>query len=228
MQKANRKSVSQSQSEEVETNTKVVKKSVKKIPVVQVVLPVPVVPVVVPVPVVPVPDSSASSTTNLRKAPTYESVFELFDEIIKSVNEEINSLRECPGKTKGVKYLRSLNKSVKVLRNQTTRVIKQKPKSSRTSNKNSGFLKPVAISDEMARFTGWDSQELKSRVEVTKYICDYIKENGLQDASDRRQIKPDSKLQKLLGLTSKKQTEPLRYYSLQTHLKQHFPKAAVV
>jgi len=141
-----------------------------------------------------------------------------------SVEAEIQHLREGPAKTKGVKFLRSLNKNIKLLRNRTTRVMKQKKKSGRTNNKNSGFLKPVPISKEMAKFTGWDQEQLRSRVEVTKYICDYISEHDLQNPEDRRQIKPDIKLQKLLGYNPKKITEPLRYYSLQTHLKRHFPK----
>ena len=146
--------------------------------------------------------------------------------MITSIEKEIQQLREGPAKTKGVKFLRSLNKNMKLLRNRTARAMKRKHKTGRTNNKNSGFLKPVTISKEMAKFTGWDPNELKSRVEVTKYICKYISENNLQNPADRRQIKPDSKLQKLLGYNPKKNKEPLRYYSLQTHLKNHFPKKA--
>ena len=163
-------------------------------------------------------------TTNKRRSPTRESVLEDFETLIMSVEAEIQLLREGPAKTKGVKFLRSLNKNIKLLRNRTARVMKQKQKTGRTNNKNSGFLKPVSISKEMAKFTGWDPKELRSRVEVTKYICQYIAENDLQNPEDRRQIKPDSKLQKLLGYNPKKSKEPLRYYSLQTHLKRHFPK----
>ena len=159
-----------------------------------------------------------------RRSPTRESVLEDFETMIMSVDAEIKLLREGPAKTKGVKFLRSLNKNLKLLRNRTARVMKQKHKTGRTNNKNSGFLKPVSISKEMARFTGWDPKELRSRVEVTKYICQYIAENELQNPEDRRQIRPDTKLQKLLGFNPKKSDEPLRYYSLQTHLKHHFPK----
>lgn len=157
-----------------------------------------------------------------RKTPTPESVLGDFDEIIESINSEIQNLRDGPSKTKGIKFLRSLNKRVKTLRGQTGRVMKQKRKTGRSNNKNSGFLKPVPISTEMAKFTGWDPSQLRSRVEVTKFICDYISEHDLQNPEDRRQIKPDAKLQRLLGYNPKKASEPLKYYSLQTHLKQHF------
>jgi chromatin remodeling complex protein RSC6 len=163
-------------------------------------------------------------TVNKRRSPTRESVLDDFETLIMSVDAEIQHLREGPAKTKGVKFLRSLNKNIKLLRNRTARVMKQKQKTGRTNNKNSGFLKPVTISKEMAKFTGWDPKDLRSRVEVTKYICQYISEHDLQNPEDRRQIKPDVKLQKLLGYNPKKTKEPLRYYSLQTHLKHHFPK----
>ena len=172
----------------------------------------------------PPPPPTLAQTTTKRRTPTRESVMEDFEVLIISIDTEVKNLREGPTKTKGVKFLRSLNKNIKLLRNRTARVMKQKRKTGRTNNKNSGFLKPVPISKEMAKFTGWNPSELRSRVEVTKFICNYISENNLQNPEDRRQIKPDTKLQKLLGYNPKKSKEPLRYYSLQTHLKHHFPK----
>ena len=182
------------------------------------------VAVAVAVAVEEVPVEEVVKTTNKRRSPTRESVLEDFENMIMSIEAEIQQLREGPSKTKGVKFLRSLNKNLKLLRNRTARVMKQKHKTGRTNNKNSGFLKPVPISKEMAKFTGWNANELRSRVDVTKYICNYISEKNLQNPDDRRQINPDSKLQKLLGFNPKKSKEPLRYYSLQTHLKHHFPK----
>lgn len=169
-------------------------------------------------------ETSPPPATTKRRTPTRDTVIAGFDELIETVEQEIQRLREGPTKTTGVKFLRSLNKNIKLLKNKAGRVMKQKPKTGRSNNKNSGFLKPVAISQEMAKFTGWNHKDLKSRVEVTKYICDYIKKHDLQNPEDRRQINPDTKLQKLLGYNPRKNKEPLRYYSLQTHLKRHFPK----
>jgi chromatin remodeling complex protein RSC6 len=86
----------------------------------------------------------------------------------------------------------------------------------------SGFMKPVKISKEMAKFTGWDGRELKSRVDVTKYLCNYIKNNDLQNEADRRQIKPDKKLAKLLNYDEKKDGCPLTYFYLQKKMQPHF------
>lgn len=159
-----------------------------------------------------------------RRVPTKELVVESFDDLVELVETEINRLRENQNKAKGVKFLRSLNKRIKSLRSQTSRVMKQRQRTNRKNNNNSGFLKPVRISNDMAKFTGWDATELRSRVDVTKYICNYIRENELQNPTDRRQILADSKLSKLLSYDSKKETEPLTYYRIQSYMKKHFLK----
>jgi chromatin remodeling complex protein RSC6 len=166
-----------------------------------------------------------------RGAPTRESVLQTFEDLIKSVETEMDTLREGDTKNKGVKFLRTLNKKLKILRNQSSRIIKQKRASvKKSTNNNSGFLKPVKISTEMAKFTGWDKDELKSRVDVTKFLCDYIRNNNLQNPKDKRQILADGKLQKLLKYDPKKETEPLTYFKLQSSLKGHFikPEAAAI
>ena len=166
-----------------------------------------------------------------RGAPTRDIVLQSFDEIIKSIETEMEGLREGDTKNKGVKFLRTLNKRLKVLKNQSSRIIKDKRVSvKKGTNNNSGFLKPVKISTEMAKFTGWDKDELKSRVDVTKFLCDYIRNNNLQNPKDKRQILADGKLQKLLKYDPKKETEPLTYFKLQSSLKGHFikPEAAAI
>jgi len=163
-----------------------------------------------------------------RGAPTRDIILQTFDELIKSVEVEIEGLREGDSKNKGVKFLRTLNKRIKILKNQSSRIIKDKRVSAKKgTNNNSGFLKPVKISTEMAKFTGWDKDELKSRVDVTKFLCDYIRNNNLQNPKDKRQIVADAKLQKLLKYDPKKETEPLTYFKLQSSLKGHFIKPDV-
>ena len=61
--------------------------------------------------------------------------------------------------------------------------------------------------------------EKKSRVDVTRFICAYIKEHELQNPKDKRYILPDEKLTKLLNYDGVK---PVRYCDLQTYLKSHY------
>ena len=160
-----------------------------------------------------------------RVPATPETVLATFDDIIKSVDSEIEQLREASSKTKGVKFLRTLNKNLKTLKTQTSRAMRKKHRTNRTTNTNSGFLKPVKMSTAMAKFTGWDQTVPRSRVDVTKYICDYIKQNNLQNPTDRRQILVDNKLGKLLGYDPAKAEDPMTYYRIQSYLKPHFIKA---
>ena len=167
-----------------------------------------------------------SKKVTQRHVPTSETVEKEFDELINGLDEEIKKLRESTAKSKGVKFLRTLNKRLKVLKNHALRVSKKKV-TTRRNNTNSGFLKPVHISKELAKFTGWDQNELRSRVDVTKYICNYIKEKNLQDPADKRNIRveDDGNLKKLLKYDGKDK-KPLTYYRLQTYLKGHFNSSA--
>ncbi len=203
----------------------------QKEPVADVIVPVVQTEVVIQPPVVESTEDNLVDEDIIqakRGAPTRESVLQTFEDLIKSVETEMDTLREGDTKNKGVKFLRTLNKKLKILRNQSSRIIKQKRASvKKSTNNNSGFLKPVKISTEMAKFTGWDKDELKSRVDVTKFLCDYIRNNNLQNPKDKRQIVADAKLQKLLKYDPKKETEPLTYFKLQSSLKGHFIKPDV-
>ena len=175
-------------------------------------------------------DSQDSKEKKKRVAPTRESVLASFDELIESVEKEIGVLRDSQNKTKGVKFLRTLGKRLKGLKSQSTRIISKRNPSQRKTGTNvtSGFLKPVSISKEIAKFTGWGTNEKKSRVDVTKFLCNYIREHNLQNEKDKRQIKPDAKLSKLLNYDEKTSEQPLTYFHLQRLLKTHFPKDVTV
>lgn len=171
-------------------------------------------------------EETSTATKSKKNAPTRDSVLEGFDSLIQEVTDEISKPKEERTLKTAVKFLRTVNKQLKTLRSQSGKVMKNKNKNTkRKGNNNSGFLKPVKISQEMAEFTGWDPEQLRSRVDVTREICSYIKEHDLQNPDDRRQIQveKDPVLQKLLGY-NKKSDDPLTYYSLQTHLKKHFQK----
>lgn len=174
------------------------------------------------------PDQSAEtsdSSPKTRHVPNRESVEKEFEELVASIDEEIAKLRSSTAKSKGVKFLRTVNKRVKTLRNHALRVSKQRT-STRRKNTNSGFLKPVQLSKDLIKFTGWDASELRSRVDVTKFLCDYIRQHNLQDPEDKRNIRVDQdpNLKKLLKYDAK-DGKPLTYYRLQTCLKNHFTPA---
>lgn len=176
---------------------------------------------------VSVVEEVVESVVEERAAPaklvaTKESVLEHFGCMLEDVEAKLLHYRETKERGEHVKFLRGLAKRMKNLRTKTTRVIGKKSVK-RRSNGQSGFLKPVAISKEMAKFTGWVPAELKSRVDVTKFICNYIKEHDLQNPQDKREIFPDAKLHKLLNIKSG--DPPLTYYRIQSYMKHHFNQA---
>ena len=156
-----------------------------------------------------------------------------FETVLTRIAEEVAKIKASGDKARGIKAWKTVNKLVKQLQHDTNKVTKFKT-STRKANNTSGFLKPVKISDEMAVFTNWDKNKTYSRTDVTRFICNYIKEKALNDQNDKRNINCDAKLKKLLKYdpadpklpkdekTGK--TLPLTYFRLQQYLKHHFIK----
>ena len=129
--------------------------------------------------------------------------------------------------------LRSLQTTLKELTTYTSNLEKRVAKDQRVVQKRvngkkrrastgtpSGFSKPGKISDELRSFLGLKADELVARTEVTKRINAYCKEHGLQDQKDKRILKADKTLQKLLRL---KPSDELTFFNLQKYMKVHFP-----
>ena len=64
------------------------------------------------------------------------------------------------------------------------------------AKENSAFMKPLAVSAELAAVVG---QGPLPRSEVVKQLWAYIKKHGLQDPQNKRNIKADDKLRKVFG-----------------------------
>jgi chromatin remodeling complex protein RSC6 len=159
----------------------------------------------------------------VRRVVNKESILGDFDTLLSGVEQQIELIKSSETKG-GVKYFKTLNRQLKQLRGDVSKNIKVKRQVNSDMSKTSGFLKPVEVSKEVSTFAGWKQGEMHSRVDVTKFICNYVKSNDLQNPADRRQILPDKKLKTLLGLKDNMK-EPLTYYSLQRWIQPHFVKS---
>lgn len=117
---------------------------------------------------------------------------------------------------------------VRVLAKRSERELKQALKASKKKRKSgnkepSGFTKPAKISSELAAFLGKAEGTEMARTEVTKELQKYILSHKLQDPANRRNINPDAKLRKLLGM---KKSDSLTYFNLQKWMKPHFKSSA--
>jgi chromatin remodeling complex protein RSC6 len=101
----------------------------------------------------------------------------------------------------------------------------------------SGITKPVAISDELAKFLGVAPGTLVPRNEVTKGVSGFVKSNELSDPSNKQKfILDDRPAAKTLRALLGNPTEDVTYFNLQRYLKHHYiqleqsktPRKAVV
>lgn len=164
--------------------------------------------------------ASSVDGEKVRRVVNNEEIEKSFDELYNSLETELKSLREDKNHSVGIRYLRSLARQVKSLKADCFRLLSRKVRKPSARNGNSGFMKSVKISADMAKFCNFKADQLVSRVDVTKAICNYVKEKNLQNPADRRQFTPDEKLATLLGVK-----DVITYYTLQKHIQKHFPKA---
>ena len=111
------------------------------------------------------------------------------------------------------------SKELEKLRNKRSRV-----KAERSPNSlPSGITKPVAITDELAKFLGVAPGTLVPRNEVTKGVSAFVKQNELSDPTNKQKFVlddrvPAKQLRTLLGNPQ----EDVTYFNLQRYLKQHY------
>lgn len=90
---------------------------------------------------------------------------------------------------------------------------------------NNAFLKMRPLSEELCSFMGLPAKSQRSQTDVTKFVSTYVKSHNCFDPSFKRRILPDAKLGKLLRVSD---GQEVTYLNLQSFLKVHFLKPAVV
>lgn len=132
----------------------------------------------------------------------------------QTIDNQINMLKDMK---------KDMKKDIRNLERVAQRaLIREQRSERRRGNVQNGFLRPLRVSQEMLNFTGWEPSKLYSRVDVTRFICNYIKSRGLQNVYDRRQIVPDESLTRLLQYDQS--NGPLTFCSIQRYLQRHFIK----
>jgi chromatin remodeling complex protein RSC6 len=115
--------------------------------------------------------------------------------------------------------LKSLEKIVKREIKQNKRIITKKQ--AKGNRKPSGFAEASPISNDLCEFLGKDQGATVARTEVTKFVCNYIKQNSLANTDNKRVIKPDDKLKNLLGTDD---DTVVTYFNIQRFMNKHFIK----
>lgn len=144
-----------------------------------------------------------------------ESDVDKVDPTVESINNLINKFEQFEKDSKVAK-----NELRKVLKSYQKKTFKKTRKHD-PNRQPTGFAKPSLISEELCKFLNKPSGTKMARTDVTKEVNKYIKEHNLQNPENKKEIKADSTLTKLLNL---KKGDGLNYFSLQKYLKDHFPK----
>ena len=147
-----------------------------------------------------------------------DAVQQSFDKLLSSVQGIKTNLNGLQTEIKGVEKL--VQKQLRTFRKDA-----EKRKQRIVNRKPSGFAKPAKISTELATFMARDAEQLVARTEVTQFIINYIRDNKLQNETNRKVIQPDANLTKLLALTV---ADQLTYFNLQKYMNRHFVKGSAV
>jgi chromatin remodeling complex protein RSC6 len=83
--------------------------------------------------------------------------------------------------------------------------------------KPSAFMKPVQVSDALAKIVGKGPMP---RTEVTKKLWDYIKKNKLQDTKNKRNINPNDELAVVFG-----SSQPIDMFKMVSKISKHLKEA---
>ena len=173
-------------------------------------------PVQVPDPVLvpdPVTDAPVSTDEPVVSDTPY---LEEFSAIVSELDTTLTTIRNLKAQIQ--KLEKQVHRDTKALNKRANGKRSRKPRDPNAPK--CGFAKEGPVSDEMRKFLGMKKDDLISRTDVTKRIHEYCKAKDLQNPADKRQIKPDASLRKLLRMNK---DDDLTFFNLQKYMKVHFP-----
>ena len=173
-------------------------------------------PKVEPVQETPVQETPVAPVSTEAPVVNDTPYLEEFTLVVSELDTALTTIRNL--KTRLQKLEKQVHRDTKALNKKANGKRARKPRDPNAPK--SGFAKEGPVSDEMRKFLGMKKDGLISRTDVTKRIHEYCKSKNLQDPADKRQIKPDASLRKLLRINK---GDDLTFFNLQKYMKVHFP-----
>ena len=162
-----------------------------------------------------VPDYTQPDAPETPVEASNDHIGKQFEGIIQTLSTFRQSITALQTQIRGLE--KSVRKEMKSLQKEAA---KNRNKGNRRP---SGFAKPSKVSAELCSFMNKEVGTEIARTEVTQYLIQYIKDNGLQYAGNKKIIVPDATLKKLLSV---KEGEEVTYFNLQRLMNRHFVKAS--
>tara|TARA_B100001115_G_C15818378_1_gene406555 strand:+ start:448 stop:1071 length:624 start_codon:yes stop_codon:yes gene_type:complete len=173
-------------------------------------------PKVEPVQETPVQETPVAPVSTEAPVVNDTPYLEEFTSVVSELDSAMTTIRNLKARLQ--KLEKQVHRDTKALNKKANGKRARKPRDPNAPK--SGFAKEGPVSDEMRKFLGLKKDELISRTDVTKRIHEYCKSKNLQDPADKRQIKPDASLRKLLKMGK---GDDLTFFNLQKYMKVHFP-----
>tara|TARA_Y100001963_G_C6760936_1_gene439441 strand:+ start:1007 stop:1606 length:600 start_codon:yes stop_codon:yes gene_type:complete len=143
---------------------------------------------------------------------------EKFDLLIKDFNSLMDTHKSISARLKVLQKEVSRNTRSKRARKTVGDTDPDTPK------RPSALQKPVAISNELCKFLGFEPNTEHARQEVTATINAYIKTNNLQNPENRRFILLEgSEAATNLKTILRNPDQPVTFFNIQRYLKPHYP-----
>jgi chromatin remodeling complex protein RSC6 len=173
----------------------------------------------------PVPTEN-NVNTNVNNKPneneTDQTADTNIDSMLKNIDAQVSETKKSLAQVQiGLRVVRRQAYVLSKLAAKAQKPKRRKAEGDGTKTRASGFAAASILSPELKVFMSLQPTDMRSRTEVTKWLCNYIQECNLQGTEDKRYIMfKDEKglaLQKLL----KCEKSQITYFDLQYYLKFH-------
>jgi chromatin remodeling complex protein RSC6 len=161
----------------------------------------------------------------VKRKITKDRVWDELQKLKKTALDLCEDQSKDPKKKIGSRKITQLKNQIDNLHKHTSRLFKKEPK--RPANENSGLNKQVQATPELLKFMSLKAGTTVRRVDVTTFLCSYVKVNELKNKERPREILPDKALQKLLDYDEERDGV-LTYCSIQKLIQKHFIKSVPV
>jgi hypothetical protein len=186
-------------------------------------------PATTPAPVAPVSTPTATPATTsapVSDARSADAILTSVQEALKALGSDVTTrvralVADAVAAAKALK--REARDSKRRVRKDPATMTPEERTAWEARRASNAFLKPRAITDELAKFMSLPAKSQASQTQVTKFVSTYVKEHGCFDPNFKRRIVPDAALAKLLRV---KDGQEVTYLNLQSFLKVHFIKPA--